>query len=269
MAPRAFWKGYLKFSLVSCAVAMSPATSDRGRVRFQTLNARTGNCVQSRYVDAETGAPVEDGDQVKGYPVAEDRFVTLEDEELEAVALESTRTIDVETFVPRDSIGWIWLDQPYYLVPDDRPGEEAFAVIREAMRATATAGIARVVLYRRERAVMVEPCGRGLIAWTLRYADEVRDPEGYFEDRGTAKPDKAALDLIGKLIDSRKVAWSDGLVSDPVQEALVSTIESKQKPRKRKGKGKGGGLEAGGENVVSIMDALRRSVASETGRKKR
>jgi DNA end-binding protein Ku len=269
MAPRAFWKGYLKFSLVSCAVAMTPATSDRGRVRFHTLNAESGNRVQSRYVDTATGKPVEDDDQVKGYPVAEDSFVTLEDEELEAFALESTRTIDIETFVPRDSIGWIWLDQPYYLVPDDKPGEEAFAVIREAMRATETAGIARLVLFRRERAVMVEPCGKGLLVWTLRYGDEVREPEGNFQGVGKSKPDKAALNLIGRLIDARRVEWSDDLVKDPVQEALVSTIESKQKPGKSKGKRKATGPEPTGGNVVSIMDALRKSVESEAGRKKR
>ena len=268
MAERAFWKGYLKFSLVSCAVAMSPATTEREKVRFHTLNARTGNRVQSRYVDAGTGKPVEEDAQVKGYPVAEDRYVLLEDEELEAVALESTRTIDIETFVPRDSIGWIWLDSPHFLMPDDKPGEEAFAVIREAMRVTGTVGIARLVLYRRERAVMVEPCGKGLVVWTLRYGDEVRDPADYFDEPAEAKADKATLDLVAKLIESRKTKWSPKLVKDPVQAALLGTIEAKKrKPQARK-KASEPASQAGG-NVVSIMEALRRCVEGAPTRKKR
>jgi DNA end-binding protein Ku len=191
MAPRAFWKGYLKLSLVSCPIAMAPATSDREKVRFHTLNARTGNRVRSQYVDAETAEPVDEDDEARSYPVAEDRFVIVEDDELEAVALESTRTIDIETFVSRDSIGWIWLDRPHHLLPDDKAGEEAFAVIRDAMRATGTVAISRVVLYRRERAVMIEPCGKGMVAWTLRYGDEVREAEAYFEGLEEAKPERA------------------------------------------------------------------------------
>ena len=136
MAPNTFWKGYLKLSLVTCPVAMMPATSDSEKVRFHTLNRATGHRVESRYVDAETGKPVADEDQVKGYQTGEDEYIMLEDEELEAVALESTRTIDIEMFVPDDAIGWIWYDRPHYLMPDDAVGEEAFAVIRDAMAAT-------------------------------------------------------------------------------------------------------------------------------------
>ena len=140
MAPRSFWKGYLKLSLVTCRVAMTPATSDREKVRFHTLNRETGNRVESRYVDAETGKPVKEGDEAKGYPVGDDEHVILEEEELEAVALESTRTVDIEMFVPRDSISWIWLDKPHYLTPDDKVAEEAFSVIRDAMEATGKVG---------------------------------------------------------------------------------------------------------------------------------
>jgi DNA end-binding protein Ku len=134
MAPRPYWKGYLKVALVNCPVTLSPVASDASKIRFHTINRATGNRVETRYIDAETGKPVDPEDEVKGYEIGEDKFVKLEDKELDAVALESTRTIDVEIFVPRASIGWIWLDQPHYLAPGGKIGEEAFAVIREATK---------------------------------------------------------------------------------------------------------------------------------------
>jgi DNA end-binding protein Ku len=175
MAARPSWQGYLRLSLVTCPVAMLPATSEAEKVRFHTLNRATGNRVHSQYVDAKTGKPVDDEDQVKGYEREDDEYVMLEDEELDAVALESTRTIDIDCFVPADSIGWIWYDTPHYLVPDDKVGEEAFSVIREAMVKSNTRAISRVVLHHRERAVLLEPRDKGMILWTLRYGDEVRD----------------------------------------------------------------------------------------------
>lgn len=263
MAPRPFWKGYLKLSLVTCPVAMTPATSDREKVRFHTINRATGNRVRSRYVDAETGKPVDEDQEVKGYQVEEDRFILLEDEELEAVALESTRTIDIDMFVPRDSIDWIWYDKPHYLAPDDKVGEEAFSVIRDAMKASDMVGISRVVLYRRERAVLLEPRGKGIVLWTLRYGDEVRGSEPYFETAEDAKSDPNLVKLVKTLVDERTEAWNPKkLLGDPVQARLRKLIESKSKkakPRKVQTKE----IEATPGNVVSIMDALKKSVAQE------
>ena len=164
MSPRPSWHGYLKLSLVTCPVAMLPATSEAEKVRFHTLNRATGNRVHARYVDAETGKPVDDEDQVKGYEREDGEYVMLEDEELDAVALESTRTIDIDCFVPANSIGWIWYDTPHYLVPDDKVGEEAFSVIREAMAKSNTRAISRVVLYHRNG-----PCcwNRAIGAWSF------------------------------------------------------------------------------------------------------
>lgn len=266
MAPRTFWKGYLKLSLVTCPVTMSPATTDAEKVRFHTLNAKTGNRVVSRYVDSVTGKAVREEDEVKGYPQGEDEFVLLEDDEIESVALDSTHTIDVETFVAADSIGWIWYDKPHYLGPSDRIGEEAFTVIREAMAATDTVGIARLVLYRRERAVMLEPRGNGIILWTLRYGDEVRDPDDYFGDIGPAKPKPSHLKLIKALIAERKQSWDPEMVTDPVQKNLMDLIAAKKKGRKRTGKNRKASepeTEAKESNVISIMDALKRSLAAE------
>lgn len=265
VAPRAFWTGYLKFSLVSCAVSMMPAVSDEEKVRFHVVNARTGDRVVTRYVDAVDGTPVEEEDEVKGYPRGEGDYILLEDEELESVALESVRTIDIDVFAPAGSIDWIWYDRPHYLMPGDQVGEEAYSVIRAAMEATKTVGIAKLVLYRRERAVMIEPRGKGLVLWTLRYGEETRDERDYFgaiRPSGGAKAEETAL--VEKLIDQRMAAWSPALVSDPVQEKLLDIIAAK---RKAGGKSPKSALapEAASGNVVSIMDALRRSLRSEKG----
>lgn len=267
MAPRSFWKGYLRLSLVTCRVAMVPATSTRKKVRFHTINRATGNRIESLYVDEVTGKPVREQDQRKGYPISEDRLIVLEDEELDAVALESTRTIDIDMFVPRDDIAWIWLDKAHYLTPDDKIAQEAFSVIRDAMAATNTVGIAQLVLYRRERAVMLEPRGKGIIVWTLRYGDEVREAVDYFADIDDAKPDTKALRLVGKLIDERVADWSPLLVTDPVQKRLKSIIAAKKSKQKsgssRSRAGKTGKPKDTPDNVVSIMDALRKSVEAE------
>lgn len=256
MAPRTFWKGYLKLSLVTCPVAMMPARSQSEKVRFHTLNRKTGNRIQSRFIDAVTGKPVADEDEVRGYPKDDDEYVMLEEDELDSVALESTRTIDIEVFAPRSSVGWIWYDAPHYLVPDGKVGEEAFSVIREAMKATKTVGISRVVLYRRERAVLLEPRDNGIVLWTLRYGDEVRDEKPYFAGIKKAEPEPDMKPLMEKLIKSRTKDWSPDLAEDPVQDELLSIIKAKEKGRKatRAPKPKTEG------NVVSIMDALKKSL---------
>jgi len=216
MAPRPYWKGYLKLSLVTCAVSLTPATSEREKLRFHTINSKTGNRVRSRYVDAETDKPVADEDEVKGYETGEGRYVILEDEELEAVGLESTRTIDIDQFVPADSIEWVWYDTPYYLMPDDEVAQEAFAVIREAMAATATVGISRLVLSRRERAVMLEPRGKGIVLWTLRYGDEVRDPTDAFGELEEKKAKPKLVSLVQTLIDDLTRPCDPAMLRDPV-----------------------------------------------------
>jgi DNA end-binding protein Ku len=265
MAPRAFWKGYLKLSLVTCAVSMTPATSEREKIRFHTINSETGSRVRSRYTDEQTGKPVSDGDEAKGYETEEGHYVLLEDDEIEAVGLESTRTIDIATFVPAESIEWIWYDKPHYLIPEDDVALEAFSVIRDAMVATKRVGIARLVLYRRERAVMLEPRGKGVVLWTLRFGDEVRKPEDYFDGIGKAKADTKLLNLVTTLIDDLSQPWDAALTKDPVQEKLQELINTK---RKKKGKKAVSSAEPEETpdvptNVVSIMDALKKSIADE------
>ncbi len=267
MAPRSFWKGYLKLSLVTCPVTMVPATAETAKIRFHTLNRATGNRVEARWIDAGTGATVETEDEVKGYEIGEDQYVVLEDDELDAVALESTRTIDIETFVPAQSIGWIWYDTAHYLAPDGKIGEEAFQVIRAAMQATGTSGIARLVLYRRERAVLLKPLDAGIVLWTLRYGDEVRDAAPYFKDIEAEEPQKEMLSLVGQLIQERSRDWSAQLSQDPVQDKLAAIIKAKEKGSTRPKRAKPAPEAAG--NVVNIMDALRRSLAEDKPSRKR
>ncbi len=261
MAPRPFWKGYLKLSLVTCPVAMMPAVSESAKVRFHTLNRETGNRVESVYVDAATEARVDEDDEARAYERGDDDYIVIEDEDLDAVALDSTRTIDIERFVPAESIGWIWYDRAHYLTPDDPVGEEAFSVIRDAMAATGTVAISRLVLYRRERAVMLVPRDRGIVLWTLRYGDEVRDAEAYFSGLGEEKVDGALVDLVGRLIEQRTVDWDPKMVEDPVQEKMLEIIAAKRKGRKAPKRAEP--VHEGGGKVVSIMDALKRSLAEE------
>jgi DNA end-binding protein Ku len=199
MALRPYWKGYLKLSLVTCPVSMTPATSESEKVRFHTLNRETGNRVVSQYIDSVTGRPVKEGHEAKGYARGENDYVILTDDDLNNVALDTVKTIDVEKFVPADSIEWIYLEKPHYLIPDDAVGNEAFAVIRDAMKADKVVGISKLVMGRREKAVVLEPRDDGIVLWSLRFGDEVRPEEAYFEDiDDEADPD--LIPLVQKLI---------------------------------------------------------------------
>ncbi|KAA0687355.1 Ku protein [Neorhizobium sp. P12A] len=266
MALRPYWKGYLKLSLVTCPVQMMPATSENEKVRFHTLNRETQNRVVSHYVDSVTGKEVKDDDEVKGYQRGENDYVMLEDEELENVALDSTKTIDISTFTPRDSIEWIWLDTPYYLSPNDPVGQEAFSVIRDAMESQDMVGISRLVITRRERAVMLEPRGKGIVLWTLRYRDEVRDEDTYFAGIGDETADSDMMPLVQQLIKKQTQHWNPKMVIDPVQDRLLDIIVDKKKALKNPSgaKAKAPASSPAPNNVINIMDALKKSVAAET-----
>lgn len=265
MARQIFWKGYLKLSLVTCPVAMTPATSASEQIRFHTINQKTGNRVRSQYFDAETGKPVAEDDERKGYEVEDGKLIVFSDKELDAVALESTRTIDLETFVPLESIGWIWYDRPYLLTPNDKVGEEAFAVIREALKATEMGGIARLVLFNRERAVMVRARDKGIVLWTLRYGDEVRDADDYFSGIGTTKATGKPLNLLRKAMAKQTESWSPKLSHDQLQDRLRRLIKRRASEMKKAGteRKESQGKGRVGDNVISITDALRASLKKE------
>ncbi|MGB3338739.1 MAG: Ku protein [Devosia sp.] len=265
MAVRPYWKGYLKLSLVTCAVTLSPATTEGEKVRFHTLNRKTGERIHTQYVDAVSGKAVDDDDQTKAYEKGEDDYVILEEEELDAVQLESARTIDIEEFVEADSIEWVYYDSPYFVVPADEVGEEAFTVIREAMADGDVVGISRLVLGNRERAVMLQPWDKGIILWSLRYGGEVRDEDEYFKSVKAPKPDAKMLTMVGKLIEQRTTTWSEAMVKDPVQDRLLEIIKSKKSP-KRKAKPKQNEEERfePQSNVIDLMAALKKSLEGKS-----
>jgi len=271
MAVRPYWRGYLKLSLVNCQVTLTPATTEGEKVRFHTINRKTGDRIYTRYVDSVSGKTVEDDDQVKAYPKAEDDYVILEEDELDAVQLESARTIDIDSFVTADTIEWVYYDSPYFVLPADDVGEEAFTVIREAMAESDVVGISRLVLGSRERAVMLQPWDKGILLWTLRYGDEVRDEDDYFKSVKATKPDATMLSMVGQIIDDRTVAWSDAMVKDPVQDRLLEIIKSKKSTtRKTKAKEEPEELHPQ-SNVIDLMAALKKSLEgkSEAGKKSR
>jgi DNA end-binding protein Ku len=258
MAPRPNWKGYLKLSLVSCPVALYPATTTSERVSFRTLNRDTGNRVRRQFVDEQTGEPVQAEEQAKGYEVAKGEYIMLEDDELKAVQIESNHTIDIERFVPSSDIDKLYLDTPYYLAPTDRVGEEAFAVIREAMRTEKVVGLARAVLFRRERVLKLEPRGKGIVATSLHFANEVHATDGYFAEIPDVDLPKEMLELAKHIIAKMSGKFEPEQFEDRYESALIELIRSKQKgmpikpqPTHRQ------------TNVINLMDALRRSVEGE------
>ena len=261
MAPRANWKGYLKLSLVSCPIALYPAASSGERVSFHLINSETHNRLKQQYVDSVTGDLVESEDRMRGYEIAKGEYVPVTDEELEDVALESTHTIDIDRFVPREEVDEVYFDSHYYLAPDDKVGEEAFTVIREAMRQRNVVGLARVVLFRRERILMVEPRDRGLVATTLRYDYEVRDSSAYFEEIDDLKVGKEMIDLANHIIDTKKGHFDPAEFNDRYQDAVVDLIRSKRAGRPIEPK-----KPSQPSNVINLMDALRKSIEAEGGK---
>ena len=261
MAPRPNWKGFLKLSLVSCAVALYSATSTSQRIRFNIINRKTGNRIRNDVVDAETGQPVEPEDRVKGYQIDKGQYVLVEDDELDNVALASTHTIDIEEFVPVSEVDRIYLDESYYIVPQDDVAEEAFAVIREAMRKEDLAGLARVVIYRREHLLLLRPRGKGLLATALRYRTEVRDEHDYFDDIPNVKVPADMLKLAAHILETKKGHFDPAKFEDRYETALNALIKAK-----RAGKAPPVLAEPRPSNVINLMDALRRSAQGDRRR---
>jgi DNA end-binding protein Ku len=264
MAPRSNWKGYLKLSLVSASIAIYPATSASEKVSFNRLNRKTGNRVKLQNIDAVTEEVVEREDMVKGYAVGKDQYVTVEDDELAEIAIESSHTVEIEKFVPKVSIDDRYRDTPYYLAPEDKVGQEAFAVIRDAMKKKKMVGIARVVMARRERIMMLEPFGKGIMGTTLLYPYELRSDEAVFEEIPDMKLPDQMVGLAEDIIDRMTGEFEPDKFEDRYEQAMIELIRSKQ-----------AGLPAPKEkpaarpaNVVNLMDALRRSVESEGGKGK-
>lgn len=255
MAPRAQWKGYLKLSLVSCPVALFSAASTSERISFHLINRATGNRLKQQYVDSVTGDLVETEDRIRGYEIGKGHYIPLEPEEIKGVQIESTHTIDIDQFVPLSEIDPVYLESRYYLAPDDKVAEEPFSVIREAMRKRDMAGLARVVLYGRERILMLQPRDKGIMGTTLRYAYEVRNSGAYFDEIPTVDLPKEMIELASHIIDMKKGHFDPSRFEDRYQDALVELIKAKQA-----GQPAPAPVEHPRSNVVNLMEALRRSL---------
>lgn len=263
MAPRATWNGYLKLSLVSCSVSLFPATTQAERTRFNIINRKTGNRVKRVFIDADTEKVVERDDQVKGFEASKGDYLLVEDDEIDEIRMESTHTIDIERFVPRDEVNSRFLDSPYYCAPDDKVAQEAFAVIREAMEKEGKVGIARIVMARREHMVLLEPLDRGILATTLRYPYEMRSEDQYFEDIPKTKVNAEMLELAAHIIDKKSGKFEPDEFEDRYEKALVALVKSKQAgkpPPTQKDAPKP-------SNVINLMDALKKSISAEKGGK--
>jgi DNA end-binding protein Ku len=258
VAPRPYWKGYLKLSLVSCPIALFPATSEREKISFHQINKSTGHRIKYQKIDAESGDEVESADIIKGYQVGKGEYLEIEPEELEAIAIESKRTIEIDEFVPKKEIDELYLNSPYYIVPDGEVGQQAFAVIREAIRQEGMVAIGKVVFTSREHIIALEARDKGLLGVTLRYPYEVRKEAEYFDDIPDEKIPKDMLDLASHIVESKAGHFEPERFEDQYEDALKELLKKKQSGQK---------IEAPRERepskVVNLMDALRRRVETE------
>jgi DNA end-binding protein Ku len=256
MAPRANWKGYLRLSLVSCPILLYPATSETEKVHFHQLNKGTGNRLHFQKVDAETGDIVPANEIIKGYEIGKGSgYIEVTDEDLEAIDIESTRTIDIDQFVPRDEIDDLHIDRPYYIVPDGKVGQQAFAVIREAIKKRGMVALGRVVLSTREHVIALEPRDRGIVGLLLHYPYEVREPQSYFDDIPKENTPKEMLDLASHIIETMIGHFQPKKFEDRYEDALRDLIKRKEageeiRPAKAETP----------EKKMNLMDALRASL---------
>jgi DNA end-binding protein Ku len=254
--PRAYWKGSLKLSLVSCPVLLYPATTSVDKTRFHMINKETGNRLKQQMVDAETGDVVESDQKGRGYELAKGQYVEIEKDELEAVQIESNHTIDIDSFVPRDEIDKRYLNHPYYIAPDGKAGIDAFAVIRDAMKDGDRVALARIVLTNREHVIAIEPLGKGLLGTTLRYPYELRDEDEYFDNIKNPKISKDMVDLASHILDTKAAHFDPSKFKDEYENALKTLVK-----RKAAGKPvKVAEREERPDNVISLMDALKQSL---------
>lgn len=255
-APRAYWKGSLKLSLVTCPVVLYPATTSVEKTRFHIINAETGNRLKQQMVDEETGEVVDTAQKARGYELSKGKYVEVEKDELEAVQLESTHTIEIDSFVPREEIDRRYLNHPYYIAPDGKAGVDAFAVIRDAMKDQERVALARIVLTNREHILAIEPLGKGLLGITLRYPYELRDEDDYFDSIKNPKISKDMIELAVHILDSKAAHFDPSKFKDQYENALKDLVKrkaagkpiSKPEPDERR------------DNVVSLMDALKNSL---------
>ncbi len=258
VSPRANWKGFIKFGEVSCAVALYTAASSSERIAFNTLNRATGNRVRREFLDGETGDVVERDDQIKGYETENGQYVVLEPDEVAAAVPDSDKTLAIEYFIPCSEIDNVYFDKPYYLTPD-KVGTEAYVLLRDGMKKAKVAAIARTVLFRRLRTVLIRPHGKGLIASTLNFDYEVRSSQEAFEDLPDMKSDPELLEIAELIIAKKKGSFDASTFDDryeaAVAELVTAKIEGRSLPKKK---------AEPESKVVDLMQALRESAGMDS-----
>jgi DNA end-binding protein Ku len=260
LSARPMWQGNLRLSLVSCPVALYGATSRTSDVSFHLLNPETNNRIRMIPTDPDTG-PVERAELVKGYEISKNHYVVLTGDELDAVKLESTKTIEIDRFVDEKEIDRLYWNDPYYLLPNDKAGVEAYTVIREALAETGRLALGKVVMHTRERLVALEPRGKGIIAYTLRMGDEVVLPDEAFEDIPSSKPNKQMIEIARKIIEQQAGAFEPKKFEDRYENALRDLIRRKQKGEKLVT-----AAPVADDNVIDLMEALRKSLKAKAPR---
>jgi Ku protein len=247
---------------VSCPVVLYPATTSTTKTRFHLINKETDHRLKQQMVDAETGDVVEGDQKARGYERSKGEYVEIEKEELESIRIESTHTIDIDSFVPEDEIDKRYINRPYYIAPDGKVGLDAFAVIRDAMKDQGKVALARIVLTNREHVLAIQPWGKGLLATTLRYPYELREAEDYFDDIRTPKVTADMIELARHILNSKAAHFDPSSFKDTYEEALKTLV-------RRKAAGKPIKVEPPEErpsNVVSLMDALKQSLGKGSGK---
>jgi DNA end-binding protein Ku len=259
MTPRPYWKGYLKLSLVSCPIALHAACSSSERIAFRQINKATGNRLRQQLIDEETREPVAPEHKGRGYEVAKGQYLIIEDDELDAIEIASTHTIEIDSFVPRSQIDQRFFDTPFYVTPNGAVGQEAFAVIRDAMRGKGMVALGRLVLSKRERVIALDAYEKGILGTTLRYPYEVRNIKDYFADLPdlTLAPDM--LRLAEHILDSKAADFDPSKFQDRYEEALLALLTAKQAGAVRECKE----TFAAPHRVINLMEALRRSIAED------
>ena len=258
MAPRAYWKGFLRLSLVSCPIQLFPATTEREKINFNQINKDTGSRIRYRKVDEDTGEEVESSNIIKGYQIDKGQYVEITDEELESIALESKKTIEIDEFVPKSEIDELYNVRPYYIVPDGDVGQEAFVVIRNVIEKMNMVAIGRVVLSTREHVIAMEPRGKGIMGTLLRYPYEVRDEKEYFDEIKDVKIGKDMMELAEHIVRTKTGHFDPERFEDQYEAALREIIEKKSKGLKIEAP-----RERASSKVINLMDALRQSVRAE------
>jgi DNA end-binding protein Ku len=259
MAPRVYWKGHLRLSLVTCPIELFPATSEAEKTHFHQINKKTGHRLRQQMVDEETGKVVEKSQKGRGYELSKGHYVEIDEDELDAIELKSTRTIDIDGFVPSTEIDERYRDKPYYVAPQGKAGAEAFAVIRDAMKEKGRVAIARIVMARREHIIALEPLGKGLLATTLRYDYEVRDEKPYFSDIPSPRVSREMIKLAEHILATKAAHFDPGKFKDQYEAALRKLVKKKAAGKKIEAPAP----EERPSNVINLMDALRRSVEGQ------